>query len=385
MRPPHSAYTGRPRIDGCADACAQRGVRLQLARVELGETPADEQRVDAGQAGVGQGVEGDQGCARRTQCVEVVGVVEAERPIPRNADPDVRRRGRTRCRGRLVLDGKRRSARGDSQHVVEVDLPRDRRADVGDPPAGVVGLVAGHEPQVALDDRKPRIELDGADHRHVRVVLEHRTQLGLVAAAADVVEDHAADPDVALEGLVAQHQRRDAAGHAAGVDDQDHRQAEHAGERRVAVAAVEGDPVVEALVALDQRQSGAGRMTLKRGAQLRLVAEVRIEIATRAARSHRQPHRIDEVRALLEGLHREPARRERRGEPDGDRRLARRLVRRRDQDPRKRRRHQWADTPGSAGASSLGLNGNVRTPATVIRKARPSPPKPSTISGRLGM
>ena len=109
---------------------------------------------------------------------------------------------------------------------------------------------------MALDDREARVALDGAEHGDIGVVLDHEAQLRLVPAAAKVVEDHAGDADVAVERLVAEDQRRDAARHAAGVDDQDHRQVEHLRHRRVAVAAVEGEAVVEALVALDDRDVG---------------------------------------------------------------------------------------------------------------------------------
>ncbi len=99
-----------------------------------------------------------------------------------------------------------------------------------------------------------------AEHRHVGVVLDHRAQLGLVAAAAELVEHDAGDADLAVEGLVAEDQRCDAARHALRVEHQQHRQAEHARQRRIAVAAVEREAVVEALVAFDEGDVGARRV-----------------------------------------------------------------------------------------------------------------------------
>jgi hypothetical protein len=47
------------RIDGCTDALTQRRVGLQLRHENFGETTADEQTVQFGQARVVQGVERD--------------------------------------------------------------------------------------------------------------------------------------------------------------------------------------------------------------------------------------------------------------------------------------------------------------------------------------
>ena len=151
-----------------------------------------------------------------------------------------------------------------------------------------------------------RVVLHRAEHRHVRVVLDHRAQLGLVARAAELVEDHAGDADVRVEGLVAEDQRRDAARHAARVDHQHHRRAEHRRERGVAVAAVEVEPVVEALVALDQAERGALHALRELGAQLVRAAQVGIEVVARPPGGEPEPQRIDVVGALLEGLHASP-------------------------------------------------------------------------------
>ncbi len=156
------------------------------------------------------------------------------------------------------------AARATCEQRVEIDLPRDRRADFGDPARGVAGFVAGHEAQMTLDDRETRIVMDGAQHRNVGVMLDHEPQLRLVPAAAQIVEDHAGDTYLAIERLVAEDQRCDAAGHPARVDDEHDRQAEHPCHCRVAVAAVEREAVVESLVALDQRDVGAGAVAAER-------------------------------------------------------------------------------------------------------------------------
>jgi hypothetical protein len=145
----------------------------------------------------------------------------------------------------------------DGEQALEVDLAGDALADGGDVAFGLGGFVGRHQAQVALDQGQVGILLHRADHRHVGVVLDHGAQLGLVAAAAEAVEDHAGDADIAVEGLVAEDQRRDAARHAARVEHQHHRQVEQARQRGVAVGAFEVESVVEALVALDQADSAS--------------------------------------------------------------------------------------------------------------------------------
>ena len=120
-----------------------------------------------------------------------------------------------------------------------------------------------------------------AEHRHVGVVLDHRAQLGLVARAAEAVQDHAADANAAVEGLVAEDQRRDAARHAARVDHEQNRQAEPRRERRVAVAAVERQAVVQALVAFDERKFGVGGVG--GGARARRPPSGGVEVQARPA------------------------------------------------------------------------------------------------------
>jgi hypothetical protein len=142
------------------------------------------------------------------------------------------------------------------QQAVDVHLSGDDACDGGDARFRGGGLVGRHQAEVALDDGQLRVVQHGAEHRHVGVVLDHRAQLGLVARAAEAVEDDAGDADVAVEGLVAEDQRGDAARHAARVEHQHHRQAEQLGQRGIAVAAGEVEPVVEALVALDEGNVG---------------------------------------------------------------------------------------------------------------------------------
>ena len=197
--------------------------------------------------------------------------------------------------------------------------------------SAALGFVAGHEAEIAFRDGKPRVAVQRAQHAHVRVMLDHHPQLRFVPAAAQVVEDHAGNLHVPVERLVAEDQRRDAARHAARIDDQDDRQAERLRQRGVAVAAVERQPVVEPLVALDDADVGRGGMPAECAAVLGGLRKVGIEIAAAAAGGGRQPHRVDVIRAFLERLHRQPAIAQRAAQADGDRRLARRLVGRGDE------------------------------------------------------
>ncbi len=284
---------------------------------------------------------------------------------------------------------------GDFEQAVEIDVRADDGTDRRHALARGIRLVARHQAELALDDLQPRIAGDGAEHADVGVVLDHGAQLLLVPAAAEVVEDDAGDADVAIERLVAEDQRRDAARHAAGVDDQDDRQRERLGERRVAVAAVEREPVVEPLVALDDRDVRVRRVAQERAAAFALVRQVGIEVAAGAAGGERQPHRVDVVGPLLERLDRETAGRERGAQAHAHRRLAGGLVRGGDQQPRRVRGRRHQSAPPAAGApfdapargsatGSSGANGSAARPTNAIRKAIATPPRPSSSSGRLG-
>ena len=320
-------------LDRGAQFGAQRGVRLQIAHRHFREAAADEQAVDGRQVRVAQRVERHQPRAGGLERGQVVGVVEAERRVARDADAHARcRRGRAARTQRA--DRHRRGRRGDVQHAVKVDLRGHRSGDAAHARFGVGELGVGHQAEVALRHREVHIVLQGPQHRHVGVVLDHGAQLGFVARAAELVQDHAGDAHVALERLVAQDQRRDAARHAARIDHQQHRQTQLAGKRRIAVAAVERQAVVQALVALDQAHIGGVRLARERGDDLGVVHQVRVEVETRPAAGAREPHRVDVVGAFLEGLHAAAARGERFRQADRQRGLARRLVGRGDEQAR---------------------------------------------------
>ena len=132
------------------------------------------------------------------------------------------------------------------EQLVQIDLFRDGIADLFDLGRRDMGLVAGHQSQMPLDDAEPLIVMDRTDHRHIGIMLDDRAQLGFVPAAAKVVEDHAGDVDVAVERLIAKDQRRDAARHAARIDHQEHRQVEQLRQGGVAVAAIQREAVIQA-------------------------------------------------------------------------------------------------------------------------------------------
>jgi hypothetical protein len=225
----------------------------------------------------------------------------------------------------------------DFQQAIQIDLRGDACADRGDVPFGFGGFVYRHQAQVALDQRQFGVFLHRAEHRDIGVMLDHGAQLGFVAAPAEAVEDHAGDADVAVEGLVAEDQRGDAARHAARIEHQDHRQVEQAGQRRIAVRAVEVESVVEALVAFDQADFGVMAVAGELGLQFAVGREEKVEVVAGAPGGDREPQRIDVVGPFLEGLHGACrlavlAGTQRRRESDADGGLARGLVRGRDQE-----------------------------------------------------
>ena len=217
------------------------------------------------------------------------------------------------------------------------------------------------------------------DHRHVRVVLDHRAQFRLVTRAAELVQDHAGDVRPRLEGLEPEDDRRNASRHAARVDHQHDGRFQHDGERGIAVRSVQVEAVVQALVALDEPEGCALHAPDERRADLVGAAEVRIEVEAGAAGSEREPDRVDVVRALLEGLDDLAAPGERGREPDRDRGLAGGLVRRGDEQAL----HAACESPAGA-ALACGRKGRSFSATTVMASASATPPSPSRTSGRLG-
>ncbi len=314
--------------DGALQRAAQRHVGFQLGHEELGEAAADEEAVERRRQGaVGERVEGHQLGALGGQRLEVVGVVEAEGLVARDAYAQ-RRAGRSQGGVGDGGGGIFVAARSSKlTHAPEIDAAGNQLAHRAHALGCVAEFVIGHQTEVPLGQREARILGHGAQHRHVGVVLDDGAQLALVARPADVVEDHAADADARVEGLVAEDQRRDAARHAACVEHQQHRQAELGGERGVAVAAVQRQAVVQALVAFHQADVGTAHALPEDLRDLVPAHQLRIEVDAGPAGGQREPHRVDVVGALLEGLHRVAARRERRRERQRDRGLARTLVR----------------------------------------------------------
>ena len=142
---------------------------------------------------------------------------------------------------------------GDGAHAVQVDALADDLLYLCDHLGRAERLAGRLQAQMPLDDADLRAAADGADHLDVAVALEHGAQLVLVPRPGDLVEDDAGDVDVRLELRESLYQRRDRAGHVAGVDHQDDRGAQLAGQVGGAALALDIDAVEEAHVALDHR------------------------------------------------------------------------------------------------------------------------------------
>ena len=273
---------------------------------------------------------------------------------------------------------------GRGEQRIEVHSRGDRVGKCLDDARRILRFVARHQAEVALDDRQPRIFADRAQHRHVGVALERLAQPALVARAADAIEDHAGDAQSRLERLVAEHQRRDAARGAARVEHQHRGQAEPAGERRVAVAAVGRHAVVKPEIAFDQAGIGAVRVAQESRLDLTGPGQVRIEVAAGAAGGQREPHRVDVVGALLERLHRQAATAQCGAQTDRNRRLARRTMRCGDEPATHRDAQPVALAEAGSASGSRGRKSSTCTPTTVSRNAAATPPMPSSNSGSDG-
>ena len=243
------------------------------------------------------------------------------------------RRRRHRLRHGHRRRAHRRRGAGDRDDRVEVDAGAHHLAHGLDARPGVIHLERGDESQVALDDAEARLLPDRAEHRDAREALDGGAQLSLVARARHPVEDHARDADRGVEGRQPVQERGRAPRHAARVQDEDDRQLELPRHRGVAVRAFQVQPVVQAEVALDDRDVAAGRVPRPLRGDLRVALQVQVEVAARALRREAQPLRIDVVGALLERLDREAAPDQAGDEPGGHGRLARRAPGGRNEDP----------------------------------------------------
>lgn len=91
---------------------------------------------------------------------------------------------------------------GDGPQPVEVDLGGDPLGYVLDARPCSLLLVGRHQTQMTLSDLHAGVVLDGADHFDIRVMLDHRAQLGFMSAATEIVEDDAGNADVRIERLI---------------------------------------------------------------------------------------------------------------------------------------------------------------------------------------
>ena len=206
-----------------ADVAAQRGVGFECLHVHLGETAAQEQRIDIRQARILKRVERDELGVGGAQRLKIAGIIKRKRGIARDADAHVGLHGyRTDRRARRnISQGGRRGS--DCQQAVDIHLRGDVRGDGADLGVRRRGFVARYQSEMALDDGEGIVVMHGAEHRDVGVMFDHGAQFGFVTRAAELIQNYAGDADIAIECLVAEDQRGDAACHAAGVDDQHHR------------------------------------------------------------------------------------------------------------------------------------------------------------------
>ena len=355
---------------------AQAAVRGQRVHVRFGEASADEQAVHRRQALVVQRVEGHKLRPGGVQGLQIAWVIEAERGVARDAH--AHRRARRRTRGRRA-GGHWRSLPGHGEHLIEIDLGGNERRDLVNMLTRRLGLVARDKAQVALDDRQALIVLHGAEHRNAGVMADHGAQLRLVTRTAELIQYHAGDPDVPVEGLIAENQRRDAARHAARVDHQHHRRTDERGERGVAVAAFQVEAVVQALVALDEAERRAVHAPRELGADLLRAAQVEVEVMAGPPGRESEPQRIDVVRPFLERLHDFPARAQGGAQADAHCGLARGLVGRGDDEA-----IHAATESTSPSARLRGRKGSTLSATAVSASASATPPAPSATSGRLG-
>ena len=190
-----------------------------------------------------------------------------------------------------------------------------------------VRVFAGrHQADVPFRNIELLVLADSAKHGHVRVVFQRRAQLALVACTAHLVEYDAPDANVVVgalaEALKAANHRCDATSHAAGIHHQNHGRTEALCQGRVTVTAIPADAVEKPLGPFDDADVGPGRVAYEGRRDLVAVHGVKVQVVAVAPGSRAEPQGIDEVGALLEGLHRQAAGPQRRAQPDTDNSLA---------------------------------------------------------------
>ena len=222
---------------------------------------------------------------------------------------------RTRHRRRRRRGRQRRHVGGDAQQRVEVDLRADdRRRSSATRCVGAVGFVARHEAEVALDDREPRVAVDGAQHR---------------ARRCSARSPSAASPRAGCRpGCSGSRRRSSRRGRTPGSRGSAARCRASCRARRSPARPAARAPSPAPRCCCCRRARGRRRAPCcPRRARRRPPAAWRrnaprysassdrygSRLRQRRPRRRRQPHRVDVVRALLERLDREPARRAARG------------------------------------------------------------------------
>ena len=110
-----------------------------------------------------------------------------------------------------------------------------------------------------LLDGEAAVAGQSAEHGNARIPLDGLPDFALLPRRADLVQDDARDLYLRVEDLIAQHQRSHPARHAERVDDEDDGRRGELRQRGARVLALKVDAIVQALVALDQREIRAGR------------------------------------------------------------------------------------------------------------------------------
>ena len=155
---------------------------------------------------------------------------------------------------------------------------------------------------MALHDRQFRVTFNRAQDRHIGVVLDDGAQLGLMTRSTQLIQDDPGDAQLGIKGLIAEDQRCDAARHPLRVEHEDDREIEQMRQGSIAVAAIDGQAVIQTLVAFDQRYVRYPGGKVEATENLLLGHEVQVEIEASPTAGLTEPHRVDVIRSLLERL-----------------------------------------------------------------------------------
>src|SRR5216684_893360 len=216
-----SAAFGVNRISGLrklAHGGKHFAVSCKTFNIKFWVAPADIESIHIGRrSSILQRAEFDDLRAGRTECVEVIFVVEAKSPVAGYADADASRQILPALPRSNAEDGKRR------QKLVQIDVAGSKFSQEPYLRFPQTLLSRSEETQMPFRNVNSFFSRQLAEHRRLTVFGNRIAQQTKMRRAGDVVEDDASKPEVRVKGFKSMPQRGRTPGRRSGIDDQNNR------------------------------------------------------------------------------------------------------------------------------------------------------------------